>query len=313
MLVKFWGVRGSLPSPLVSDKVAGKFFEIFEKLCPSDLESPDSKKRFLKELPSRLYGTVGGNTACVSVQLKDSHEVLVLDAGSGIREMGISFGNLDPKLTRYHILFSHFHWDHLMGLPFFAPAYDPSVTLDFYSPFSGIEKTLNDQMMPPYFPIQMETMASKKNFHTISGPLELLGAKISYRKMNHPGDSFSYKVEYEAKKFIYATDTELLPEDFLKTDENSAFFSGADLIVVDSQYTIGEAIEKYNWGHNSYSMAVDFAANWGIKHLVLFHHDPGYDDEMLFSILQSARSYTERMNIKGINISLAIEGTEITL
>ena len=313
MLVKFWGVRGSLPSPLVSDKVSGKFFEIFEKLVPEDLESPESKKRFLSALPPWLYGTVGGNTSCVSVQLEGSNELLIFDAGSGIRELGIAFNNMDPKLSRYHILFSHFHWDHLMGLPFFAPAYDPSVTLDFYSPFHEIEQKLNAQMMPPYFPIQMETMASKKNFQTISAPLELFGATISYRKMNHPGDSFSFKVEYGNKKFIYATDTELLPEDFVKNDNNNTFFSGADLLVVDSQYTIGEAIEKYNWGHNSYSMAVDFAANLGIKHLVLFHHDPGYNDEMLFSILHSARLYTERMDIKGISISLAMEGMEITL
>ena len=313
MRVQFWGVRGSLPSPLVSFNVADKFLEIFEKLEPADLENPKNKKRFLDNLPPWLYGTVGGNTSCVSVQFGDNNEILVFDAGSGIRELGLNFGSLNPKPSQYHLLFSHFHWDHLMGMPFFGPAYDPSVTIDFYSPFSNMEKALKDQMMPPYFPVQMDAMSSKKNFHIIHKPIELLGAKISFRKMNHPGDSYSYKVEYDKRKFIYATDTELLPEDFLKSDENSAFFSDADLIVVDSQYTIGEAIEKYNWGHNSFSMAVDFAANWGIKHLVLFHHDPGYDDKVLFNILQSANLYIERMKIKGLSISLAIEGMEITL
>ncbi|MDR0389186.1 MAG: MBL fold metallo-hydrolase, partial [Spirochaetaceae bacterium] len=90
-------------------------------------------------------------------------------------------------------------------------------------------------------------------------------------------------------------------------------FENADLIVIDSQYTLGEAIEKYNWGHSAFSMAVDFAANWSIKHMVLFHHDPTYDDRKLYNILQSARWYSDRMGIKGVTITLAREGLEIVL
>jgi phosphoribosyl 1,2-cyclic phosphodiesterase len=131
--------------------------------------------------------------------------------------------------------------------------------------------------------------------------------------MNHPGDSYSYLVSEGGKRFIYATDSELSANDFLKTDENVAFFQDADLIVIDCQYTLGEAIDKYNWGHSAFSLAVDFAANWKIKHMVMFHHDPGYNDHKLHNILQSARWYMERMNIKGIEVSLAQEGMEIDL
>jgi ribonuclease BN (tRNA processing enzyme) len=114
-------------------------------------------------------------------------------------------------------------------------------------------------------------------------------------------------------RFIYATDTELSSADFTQDQKNSAYFYHADMIILDAQYTLGEAIEKYSWGHTAFSLAVDFAANWGIKHLVLFHHDPNYDDKKLSHILQSARLYTERVNIKGLTISLAMEGMEITL
>jgi phosphoribosyl 1,2-cyclic phosphodiesterase len=131
--------------------------------------------------------------------------------------------------------------------------------------------------------------------------------------MNHPGDSYSYKITEGERCFIFATDTELSANDFQKTEENCGFFEKADCIVLDSQYTLGEAIEKYNWGHSAFSMAVDFSANWGIEHLILFHHDPSYDDRKLFNMLQSARWYTERMNIMGIKISLATEGLEIIL
>jgi len=168
-------------------------------------------------------------------------------------------------------------------------------------------------MTSPYFPIHMESMASQKKFSTLSGPIEINGASISFRKMNHPGDSYSYKINDGKHTFIYATDTELSTTDFQKNEDNTTFFSGADLLVIDSQYTLGEAIEKYNWGHSAFSLAVDFAANWNIKHMVLFHHDPGYDDHKLFNNLQSAKWYTERLNIKGIKLSLAMEDTEIVL
>jgi ribonuclease BN (tRNA processing enzyme) len=136
---------------------------------------------------------------------------------------------------------------------------------------------------------------------------------IRFKKVNHPGDCFAYRVTEHGRHFIYATDTELTAPDFMKTEENTAFFAGADIIVIDCQYTLGEAIDKYNWGHSAFSLAVDFAANWGIKHMVMFHHDPTYSDRKLYNILQSARWYLERMDIKGLEITLATEGLEITL
>ena len=313
MRVKFWGVRGSLPAPLLPSDIQDKFKEILSRLKPSDLESPESKERFLASLPPRVYGTAGGNSSCVSVHLKNTKDVLVFDSGSGIRELGIACTKQKVKPSAYHIFFSHFHWDHLMGFPFFIPAYNPNVKLEIYSPFKDLEKNLQGQMKNPYFPIGIGTMASKKEYHIMNAPVELHGAKVFYKKMNHPGDSYSFKVEQGKKSFIYATDTELSANDFMKNEENTKFFSKVDLLVVDSQYTLGEAIEKYNWGHNSFNIAVDFAANWNIKHVVLFHHDPAYNDEKLFEILSAANMYTERMNIKGINISLAMEGMEITL
>jgi phosphoribosyl 1,2-cyclic phosphodiesterase len=313
MVIRFWGVRGSLPAPQLPSQIKSKISAILERLTPADIESPESRERFLAGLPPWLFGTTGGNTPCVTVQVENSGERIVFDAGSGIRELGVAASKEKPKPNRYHIFFSHFHWDHLQGLPFFNPSYDPSVRIDFYSPMHNIETVLHGQMTAPYFPIHMEAMGSKKVFHMMDKPVALTGATVSCKRMNHPGDSYSYLVNDGKHRFIYATDTELSAVDFIKNEENTAFFENADLVVIDSQYTLGEAIEKYNWGHSAFSLGVDFAANWGIKHLVLFHHDPAYDDRKLLNILQSARWYTERMGIKGIQINLAMEGLEITL
>jgi phosphoribosyl 1,2-cyclic phosphodiesterase len=313
MLIRFWGVRGSLPAPQLPVQIKSKISAILERVTPADIESAENRERFLAGLPPWLFGTVGGNTPCVSVSPDNSRELVVFDCGSGLRELGIARSKENPKPSRYHVFFSHFHWDHLQGLPFFNPAYDPSVTIDFYSPKKNPESALHGQMIAPYFPVQMESMGCKKNFHFLEDTVTLDGLSIRYRKMNHPGDSYSYLANDGRKRFIYATDTELSAADFMKNDENTAYFQGADLIVIDCQYTLGEAIEKYNWGHSAFSLAVDFAANWGIRHMVLFHHDPTYNDRKLFNILQSARWYMERMNIKGIELTLAMEGLEIRL
>jgi phosphoribosyl 1,2-cyclic phosphodiesterase len=313
MNVSFWGVRGSLPTPATPSRIKSKISAIVEQITPEDIVNSESRERFLAGLPPWLFGTVGGNSPCVSVDFGDQKECFVFDCGSGIREMGMSHMSQKRKPTHYHVFFSHFHWDHIQGLPFFGPGYNPSVKMDFYSPVPDIEKVLSGQMVHPYFPVGFGTMGSSKSFHHLKNKIKISGRTISFKKMNHPGDSYAYCVNENGKRFIYSTDTELTANDFLKTEENVTFFKDADMIVVDCQYTLGEAINKNNWGHSAFSLAVDFAANWGIKHMVMFHHDPTYDDYKLYGILQSARWYLERMNIKGIELTLACEGLEISL
>ena len=313
MKINFWGVRGSIPTPTSPARIKSKISAIIEQVTPDDIVSPETRERFLAGLPPWLFGTVGGNSPCVSVSFEDSKECIVFDCGSGIRDMGVTLLQEKTKIDQYHVFLSHYHWDHIQGLPFFAPAYNPANKFDFYSPANDIERYLRGQMLPPYFPVTMDVMGSSKNFHKMQGEVIVAGRTINFRKMNHPGDSFAYSVNENGKRFIYATDTELSTNDFQKTKENIAFFKDADMIVIDCQYTLGEAIEKYNWGHSAFSLAVDFAANWKIKHMIMFHHDPTYDDHKLYGILQSARWYLERMNIKGIELTLACEGLEVTI
>jgi phosphoribosyl 1,2-cyclic phosphodiesterase len=291
-------------------RVKSKISSTIQRIAEKDIESQEARELFLASLPDYLFSTVGGNTSCVEVSTRERCRI-IFDAGTGIRELGAEI-LAGKRPMRCHLFFSHFHWDHIQGLPFFAPAFDPHYSIDFYSPVKDFQSVLEGQMKPPYFPVTMDVMAAEKKFIVLDGePVKLGGAKISYRAMNHPGGCYSYSVEENGVKAIYSTDTELREEDFRRTPENRAYFQDADILVLDTQYTLGEAIEKYNWGHSSFSLASDFAATWGIKRLVLFHHEPSYSDLKIESIFKNASWYIEHLEARGIEVLLAREGLEV--
>ncbi len=312
MKMRFWGVRGSIPTPLTPEKLKSKISSVVQCITNDDLLSQESRERFLARLPEYLFSTVGGNTACVEV-ITNEHCRIIFDAGTGIQNLArqISAGK---KPCAVHLFFSHFHWDHIQGFPFFSPAFDPGNHISLYSPVPEFQKILENQMKPPYFPVSMDVMAAPREFVVLDGGGVRIGdVKVRYRAMNHPGGCYSYLLEEAGKKVIYATDTELQQSDFDKTSENESYFKDADAMVLDTQYTLGEAIEKQYWGHSSFSLAADFASSWKIKRLILFHHEPLYDDRKIGTILKSAAWYLGHLEESGIEVILAREGLEIEI
>ena len=313
MNIKFWGVRGSIPTPLTPHQVRAKISAAVQRITAADLQSSDSREKFLASLPSWIFGTAGGNTPCVELTTANNQKI-IFDAGSGIRQMGKS--SVLSESLHYNMFFSHFHWDHIQGLPFFDFAYNPNVTIDIYSPFDDMAKYLSDQMVSPYYPVTWEALSKKINFHVVKPGQELQidDVKINLVRMNHPGGSYSYSVVENGHKFVYATDVELTNDDFdVNNEELKAVFYGADAVVLDSQYTVEEALRKANWGHSAFCFAVDFAVAWKIKNLYLFHHEPTYDDKKLNSILESARWYSKYIAQGEIKVHLAVEGRELRL
>jgi phosphoribosyl 1,2-cyclic phosphodiesterase len=314
MKIRFWGVRGSIPTPLTPDEIRKKISAVVARIGPDDLRDNESRERFLSHLPPALFGTTGGNTTCVEVRL-DDNSVILFDAGTGIFRFATSASKEQPPPKVFHLFFTHFHWDHIQGFPFFTPqAFDKSCTIHIYSPRDDVESILRDQMKPPYFPITMDTMQAKIHFHQLTDEgVEIGPAQVTYRRVHHPGGSYSYKVRSVEGSFIFSTDTELKPEDFAKTSKNRNFYENSDIIALDSQYTLDEAIEKYDWGHSSYSLTVDFASEWKIHTLVLFHHEPQYNDNKMVGIAKSAVWYKSHLGTKNLHIHLAREGLELSL
>ena len=271
MKVTFWGTRGSIPTP---------------------------------GLRTSLYG---GNTSCVEVRC--GGDIMIFDAGTGIRELGLalmqeSFGE---GLT-LHLFISHTHWDHIQGFPFFVPAYEATTSLHIYgSTGQGrpLEKLLHGQMDPDYFPVAFGDLQSSMQVHEYRGKEFQVGeATISAMYLNHPGMCLGYKVQHDSRTVVYATDHEPYRSTLTHVaqrgeegwefgqvldEELVRFASGADLYIGEAQYTDEEYLGRVGWGHSSLSATVGVALKANVKACALFHHDPMHSDEVVTEMINKAK------------------------
>lgn len=325
MRIRFWGVRGSIPTPLTPDEMQNRIMAIVARISASDLISDYAREQFVANLPNWLFTTVGGNTSCVEVETEDG-ERIIFDAGSGLRVLGLDFLKRSNYKSNknYNLVLSHFHYDHLQGLPFFAPAYESKNNIIVYSTQKQCRTYLQDHMKPPFFPTKMfdkQGLKASFDFKFIDydqKDIPIGNVLLNFKLVSHPGGNASYSLQETKKdgkivKFIYSTDTELRKRDLQVTETNKAFYSNVDLFVIDSQYMLQDFIEKEGWGHSTYSMAVDFAINWQIKKILLFHHEPNYNDKTIFNIKKNAEKYRDYQGSKIPEIDLAQEGMDILL
>jgi phosphoribosyl 1,2-cyclic phosphodiesterase len=250
MKVTLWGTRGSLPAP-----------------------GPESTR-------------YGGNTACVEVQAADG-TTLILDAGSGIRRLGVL---LAGGAGRLDLLLTHLHMDHIQGLGFFAPLYDPGVELHIWGPASlahGLSKRLTRYLSPPLFPVHLSELPRPPVLHEVPcGRVQIGTFAVTSVLVCHPGPTVGYRIEADGAALVYLPDHEpaLGTRQFPLNREwtsAGALAAGADLLIHDAQFTAAEYPNHVGWGHSSLEQALAFASLAAVKHLVPFHHDPGHSDEML--------------------------------
>jgi phosphoribosyl 1,2-cyclic phosphodiesterase len=304
MRVSFWGVRGSIP-------------------CPG----PTTVK-------------YGGNTACLELRVDPGDRLIIIDAGSGLRELGDSLLKRDlPRgPIRTQIFLTHTHWDHIMGFPFFTPIFIPGTHIEVFGPVTYEEDTLDkivgDQLRYRYFPVRTEELqADIKYFQLKEGTRDLGGGlSVTTKYLNHPILVLGYRFEYQGRVFCTAYDHEAFRHVFdvkpgapgydaeaVKEGELAAreenekvakFFQGADLLVHNTQYTKKEYdAKKVGWGHSSFEWAINAAHMAGVKRLVLFHHDPLRTDDELAAL---EKAFTKKLEGRSqLRVSVAQERTTI--
>lgn len=272
LTARFWGVRGSIPTPQAG-----------------------------------MLG-VGGNTSCVEVRAPDG-SVLVLDAGTGIRALGYALAaEAAGEPMTIHVVLSHFHWDHLQGLPFFAPLFSPSHDIRFYAVTDDgrLDRLLHGQMCFPYFPVPFSDLAaSTKTVSLREGEAFEVGPMtVRPFPVNHPQGAHGFRIECGGATLVYATDYEHGVASFDAGLREAV--RGADVLISDAQYTPDEYRLRAGWGHTTWEKAAQLARDADVGRLYLFHHDPAHDDAALGRICECAREVFPESH-------LACEGEEVRL
>jgi phosphoribosyl 1,2-cyclic phosphodiesterase len=251
--VRFWGVRGSIA-------------------CPG----PDTVR-------------YGGNTSCVEIRCGD--RLMVFDGGTGLRLLGNELMR-QGQPAELDIFYSHTHFDHICGLPFFSPCYDPNSRIRMWAGHlngRGIETVLNSMMIEPLFPIPMGIFTAKLDFIDFAAGKKLApnqGIRLATGKLNHPNGATGYRIEYAGKVVAYITDTEHRPGGL---DTNVlGLIDRADLMIYDATYTDAEYPQHKDWGHSTWQEGVRLADAAGVRTLVIFHHDPGHDDAFMDRVAADA-------------------------
>lgn len=311
MKIRFWGVRGSIPTP------------------------------------GKATVRYGGNTACVEVRPYDDRRLFILDSGTGIRELGLFLmkNDLPGGSIKADIFISHTHWDHLHGFPFFVPAFIPGNEFTIRGPVDfdeRLEDLFIGQMKYQYFPVKLEQMSANIRFEELNETqMELSGVKITTKYLNHPVLVLGYRFEVDGKTLVYSTDTEPYYNVFRGpstagdagasgededpaiaeadrvvaelNDKHVEFCRNADLLIHDTQYTAAEYPKFVSWGHTAMEYALGTAARANVKKLVMWHHDPTRSDDELDRETQRIAALARAQHGGNVEVVAASEGLEIDL
>lgn len=318
MEVKFWGTRGSIPVAPNAESKKQQLKAVLTKALQCQLTKPEQIDAFLAGLSFAEAGSYGGNTACVEI-CDDSAEYTLCDFGTGIRVFANEVLALHKAPQTYHVFMSHLHWDHIMGFPFFAPAYIPGNTIRIYGCHRQLEQSFRAQHRNPNFPVDFDQLPAKIEFIVLEAEqkYQINGFTVYAKLQLHEGDSYGYRFEKDGKSLVYSTDSEHKLDDQAYAQGVVSFFHQADLVVFDAMYSLIEtATHKEDWGHSNNLTGVELCHRARVKQLCLFHHDPLHNDNELDASLQQTIEFealTRQETATPLVVTAAYDGLAIVL
>lgn len=314
--VRFWGTRGSIPVALTVDEVRRKLAAALRGANGRRFGNDAEIDSYVASLPFADGATFGGHTSCVEI-VTGGPDYVICDLGTGVRPFGQAALARDSGPHTYHVFLSHVHWDHIMGLPFFTPAYIAGNRVVIYGGHPHLEAALRRQQEQPSFPVGFDTFRADISFvHLEPGRWhEAAGMRVLLKLQRHAGDSFGFRFESGGRSVVYSTDSEHDLGNRRETDAFVAFFRDADLVVFDAMYSLADAISvKADWGHSSNIAGVELCHAAGVKHLCMFHHEPAFDDASIARVLADTRRYEEICRTDApMTVTAAYDGMEIRL
>jgi len=316
MLVRFWGTRGSIPVALTSADIRRKIETALSLAIAKGVDSPDKMRAFIdNDLEFSVSQTYGGQSPCVQIETGRG-EYLVCDMGSGARPFGnriMATHNSGPIVV--NVLMSHVHWDHIMGFPFFTPAYIPGSRIRIFGCHDVLEQGFRLQQSAPCFPVDFSRVAAQIEFVKLDAgkSVDIAGFRVTPKLQRHTGDSYGYRLERDGKVIVYSTDSEHKLEDPSETEEFVEFFRDANLVIFDAMYSLLDAVSvKEDWGHSSNMVGVELAQLANVRHLCMFHHEPAFDDERIQSVLRETIRFEQlTRSDRALVVSAAFDGMEI--
>lgn len=301
MKVRFWGTRGSLPVAQTATVIRAKIANsLVAAGGQSFADAAEADAWASANLDFATYGTFGGATSCVEIETGGPDDAYILcDLGSGARDFGLNaMGRCAAGHPRvYHVFLSHMHWDHIMGMPFFVPAFDPNAEIVIHSAHADVEVALRRQQEEISFPVAFDWLRAKISFRVLETgkPVQIGAVTVEAIEQYHSHVSYGYRfTDAEGRSVIYSTDSEHKLDRMDSETDIVRFFSGADLVVCDTMYSLADTITmKEDWGHSSNIVAVDLCHEAKAKRLVLFHHEPVYSDADIQRVHQESVRYEE--------------------
>jgi len=318
MLVRFWGTRGSLPVAPTAGTIRDKIVRALLSANGRTFENDAEAERFVDtELDFAAGSTYGGATPCVELEAA-SESYFICDMGSGLRSFGLDSmrRNAAGHRKTYNFFLSHLHWDHIMGFPFFTPAFDPEATIRIHAAHQDAEQALRRQQEEISFPVPFDWLKARIEFvHLTAGEThEVDGIRVETKLQNHSHLSYGYRfTDGDGRTVIYSTDSEHKLEKMAVEAAFIHFFRDADLVICDTMYSLADSVSmKEDWGHSSNLVAVDLCHEARAARLALFHHEPTYRDEDIQRMHQESIRY-EELTRSGppLEVLCAYDGLEV--